>query len=147
MVVLAILVISLVSSLRVYVDQRSEMASARAQIAQSNEQIAALEQQKQQWDDPDFVRAQARDRLGWVMPGESGYRVVDAKGEPYGGGTTIDRTTSGEAANQSWWQRLWSSVRAADQPTATPSVPAGDRIISVSPSPEPTPVPSGAATP
>ena len=36
--------------------------------------------------DPDYVRTQARERLGWVVPGETGYRVVGADGKPLGGG-------------------------------------------------------------
>ncbi len=140
-VVVAILIVSLVSSLRVYVNQRSEMAQARAQINQSSQQIASLEQQKVQWSDPDYVRAQARARLGWVMPGETGFRVVDANGEPLGGGSTIDRTGASTSASESWWQRLWASVQAADQPTPTPSAQPSDRIIAVSPSP------SSSATP
>lgn len=148
-VVVAVLVISLVSSLRVYVNQRAEMAQAQAQIDRSNQQIAALEQQQEEWNDPDYVRAQARTRLGWVMPGETGYQVVDANGQPYGGGTTIDRTGAGSTAGQSWWQRLWGSVQAADQPTPTPtpSAQVGDRIITVTPSASATSGPSDSGTP
>lgn len=140
-VVVAILVISLVSSLRVYLNQRAEMAQARNQINQSSQQIATLEQDKQQWNDPDYVRAQARTRLGWVMPGETGYRVVDASGQPYSGGSTIDRTGASTTASESWWQRLWGSAQAADQPTPTPSAEPSNRVIAVSPSP------SASATP
>lgn len=135
LVVVAILVISLISSLRVYLNQRAQMSQAHAQIVQSNQQIADLEQEKKDWSDPDYVRAQARTRLGWVMPGESGYRVVGADGQPFGGGASIAHTDEGLTQNQSWWQRLWGSARTADQPAPSATAEAPDKVIAVSPSP------------
>ncbi len=69
------------------------------------------------WDRPDYVRTQARERLGWVVPGETGYKVVDANGKPLGGGAEITADTpEPQKPQDAWWAKLWGSVEAADQP-------------------------------
>jgi hypothetical protein len=85
-VVLLVLTISYASSLRIYFAQAHEIASTRAEIAERQQRIAELEGTLRRWDDADYVRTQARQRLGWVVPGETGYQVVDADGNPLGGG-------------------------------------------------------------
>ena len=39
------------------------------------------------------MKTQARERLGWVVPGEIGYKVVGADGKPLGGGAKITAET------------------------------------------------------
>ena len=129
-VVILILVISYASSLRVYFAQAHEIAETKVEIAQRQQAIEELQSERSRWDNPDYVRAQARERLGWVVPGEIGYRVVDANGKPLGGGEEIDPGSSGVAppSKSAWWTKLQESVKAADQPApATKEQPAADR--------------------
>ena len=117
-VVLVILVLSYASTLRVYLDQQHDLAVADQEISERSAQIADLQNQLDQWDDPAYVEAQARDRLGWVMPGETGYRVVDENGQLVGDGVVIDSQQilpPGEHP-ETWWDRLWGSVQTADAP-------------------------------
>ena len=85
------------------------------------------------WDRPDYVRTQARERLGWVVPGETGYRVVDANGKPLGGGAEITADTpEPQKPQDAWWDKLWGSVEAADKPAPVkpkpkPAKPITDR--------------------
>lgn len=116
-VVLLVLTISYASSLRIYFAQSHEIASTRAEISERQERIADLQGQLGRWGDADYVRTQARQRLGWVVPGETGYQVVDAQGNPLGGGAEIESSGSTVAEPQdAWWAKLWGSVQAADQP-------------------------------
>ena len=116
-VVLLILTISYASSLRIYFAQREEIASARASIAEREQRIAVLQGELARWSDPAYVKAEARARLGWVMPGEIGYKVVDADGNPLGGGVEINaEEPRPEAPQDAWWSKLWGSVEAADKP-------------------------------
>ena len=71
------LVISYASSLRAWIDQRAEIASVEADIAATQERVDQLEQTKQRWHDEAYIRRMARERFGWVLPGEVGYRVID----------------------------------------------------------------------
>ncbi|MFZ0530273.1 MAG: septum formation initiator family protein, partial [Propionicimonas sp.] len=113
-----VLAISFAGSLRIYLAQQHDLAVAEQEIRERSAQIADLEAELARWDDSDYVKAQARDRLGWVMPGETGYRVIGADGKPLGGGVVIDSTERLPAGEHDpvWWDRLWGSIQAADAP-------------------------------
>ena len=116
--VLVVLALSYASMLRVYMDQQHEIAVSQQEIRDRSAQIDQLKGELARWDDPAYVKAQARERLGWVMPGETGYRVVGDDGQPLGGGVVIE-SKDGAAGNEKagqWWDRLWGSVAAADAP-------------------------------
>ncbi len=116
--VLVVLAISYAGSLRIYVSGAHDLAVAEQEIRDRQAQISDLQAELARWDDPAYVKAQARDRLGWVLPGETGYRVVDDNGNPLGGGVVLasgDRTDP-DAANQHWWDRMLGSLATADHP-------------------------------
>ena len=136
-VVLLVLTISYASSLRIYFAQAHEIASTRAESAERQQEITELEGALGRWQDADYVRTQARQRLGWVVPGETGYQVVDADGNPLGGGAEIESSTATtDEPQDAWWAKLWGSVEAADKPAppkpkekpiTTKTEPAGAR--------------------
>ena len=55
--VAAVLVVSYASSMRAYLEQRSQISDLRAQIASSQTDIEALEREKRRWDDEAYVAA------------------------------------------------------------------------------------------
>ena len=116
-VVLVILLVSYATTLRVYLNQQYQLAELRQQIAAHEESISRLGDEIERWEDPEYVKIQARERLGWVVPGEIGFRVLGPDGKPYGGGSQIGaaKLPEGEYA-RTWWDRMWSSVAAADDP-------------------------------
>lgn len=69
--------IVLAPTLRAYVGQQEEQRDLVAQIEAAEERGVELQRTIDRWEDPAFVQAQARERLGFVMPGETPYRVVD----------------------------------------------------------------------
>ncbi len=117
--VVVALMLSFGGSLQIYINQQHELAVADQEIRDRKAEIADLQTELARWDDPAYVRAQARERLGWVMPGETGYRVVDDKGNPIGSGVVLEsgQRPLTDADNQYWWQRLAGSVSTADSPT------------------------------
>lgn len=130
---LAVLMISFVSGYSVYLNQQRAIAEAKAEIAAHEAEIYRLNDELRRWQDPAYVRAQARDRLGWVLPGEVGYRVIDADGNVIGG--TVDTINPDDsAATRVWYEALWLSIDAADRPvprtSGSPSVlgPNGEPI-------------------
>lgn len=116
--VVAVLGLSFAGSLRVWLVQASELATARAQIDERTARVSGLESELQRWEDPAFVKAQARTRLGWVMPGEVGYRVVGDDGQVLSGTEEIEGVGAarGNDLEARWWDRLTASVRHADEP-------------------------------
>lgn len=116
--VIVVLALSYGGSLQIFLGQQHDLAVAEQQIRDRTAQVADLEAELNRWNDPDYVRAQARARLGWVMPGETGYRVVGADGQPIGGGVTLESErglTKGERAPV-WWDRMLGSIETADAP-------------------------------
>ncbi len=136
-VVIATVAVTLAQSLRVYFAQAQEIAALRTEIEQTNEQIATLKDQIERWNDPAFVKAEARERLGWVMPGETGYRVIGADGKPIGGDSTVLAPIPQSGL---WWEKVWGSVAVADIPVAETEEPVNTET-------EPAPAPSPSGTP
>ena len=122
--VLLVLTISYASSLRIYFAQAHEIAATKAEIANRQQRIAELQSEVVRWERLDYVRTQARERLGWVVPGETGYRVVDANGKPLGGGSEIAvDAPEPQKPQDAWWDKLWGSVEAADRPAPVKAKP------------------------
>jgi len=64
------------------------------------------------WDDPAYVKAQARSRLKFVMPGERAYNVIDA---PAPKATKAATPAAGQDTKRDrpWFADLWRSVEVA----------------------------------
>ncbi|HET6299850.1 septum formation initiator family protein [Microbacterium sp.] len=73
LVVLAAFV--LVPTVGTYVDQRQQIAALQQAVQATEEEVAALEAQRDRFDDPAYITAQARERLYYVRPGEVVYLV------------------------------------------------------------------------
>ena len=102
---------SYASSLRAWIHQRGEINQTRAEIAEREARIAELRLEKQRWNDPAFVEAQARARFGWLMPGETGYRVIGDDGEVLSTGAELSvPADAATEVEQPWWERGWGSV-------------------------------------
>lgn len=125
--VLAVLTVSYASSLRAYLQQRDQIGDLKSQIAMRRASIDDLEREKRRWEDPAYVRQQARD-LNFVMPGETAYVVLDDNGEPLESDTSLtDPSTVARKPPKAWWSAAWESVELAGHPPAPEPGPA-DKI-------------------
>jgi len=122
--VLAVLAVSYASSLRAYLEQRSHIVELKAQIAERRVSIAELEQEKERWQDPAYVSAQARERFGYVKPGATPF-VVLVDGEPLESEAELtDPDSVAPVPKRAWYDDAWDSVKlAGDPPTKAPPVP------------------------
>ena len=59
---------------------RQQVAQAQADVEQARKDVTSMQSEVKRWEDPVFIRSQARDRLYYVMPGEVSYLVMDADG-------------------------------------------------------------------
>lgn len=117
LVVFAILVVSYASSMRAYVRQRSHINDLKVQIARAEADIAVAGREKRRWDDPAYVEQQARERFGWLLPGETGYQVIDSNGKPLTGDDTLtDPSSIAPDKPDAWWTKVRASLDAADHP-------------------------------
>ena len=132
MLVLAVLTVSYASSMRAYLHQRSYIQGVKEQIAERESGLTALEREKRRWEDPAFVRAQARKRFGYVLPGETGVLVIDVDGKPLGTGTSLpDPDEIGLLTPTAWWTTAWESVELAGNP---PEQDQGEPVDRITPS-------------
>jgi cell division protein FtsB len=109
--VVCMLAISLAYPLREYLAQRGEIAEYRAKVADQRERVAELEKARKRWEDPAYVEAQARDRLRYVMPGETSYVVLEADEAPAPDGVIAQEPAESEPSP--WFADLWESVETA----------------------------------
>ena len=115
--VLSVLTISYASSLKAYFQQHSQIQELRAQIASSQSSIHELESEKQRWQDPAYVKEQARARFGYLMPGQTSYVVIGEDGKPLAAEATLsDPRTSTSSTPTAWWTTEWRSVQLAGDP-------------------------------
>jgi len=125
--VLVVLATSYASSLRAYLDQRAQLDDLASTIATREGEIDGLESERERWQDPAYVRIQARERLGYVRPGETSY-VATRDGVPIEGGDRLDEDdAAAEPPDQPWYDDMWDSARLAGDPPRTTTPPA-DRI-------------------
>ena len=73
-------VITLQPGITTWYVQQQQIADVAAQVEQAKKAVAQMQVERKRWDDPVYVRSQARDRLYYVMPGEVSYLVMDANG-------------------------------------------------------------------
>ncbi|MCC9146071.1 MULTISPECIES: septum formation initiator family protein [unclassified Arthrobacter] len=106
MVMVAITVL-LAPSVRTYLQQRSDIAVTKSEIAEARATQAELEVQLGRWEDPAYVKQQARDRIFLVMPGEKRYLV---KGEN-GLEEAEQLAAEEEPEDLQWVDSLWDSVK------------------------------------
>ncbi len=110
--VVCALVLSLAYPMKQYLAQRSQIAQLAAQNAAKQAQVDALEHRKAQFKDPAYIKMLARERLQYVIPGESQYVVVK-QGETGNGTGGSGKTKS--SARSPWYSQLWGSVQKADR--------------------------------
>lgn len=121
--VTVMLIASYTASVHAWWQQRAEIATLEAQNRQAEAEIADLEDQQKRWSDPAYIRQQARERFGWVMPGEVGYRVIGVDGELKGQTSKLEEPEV--APRKPWVERLWGSVgEAGAEAAAAEDAPA-----------------------
>lgn len=106
--VLCTLVVALAYPMRQYVSQRGEIADLREELTAHRAKVERLRDEKARWEDPAYARQRIRERLHYVLPGETGY-TASVKGAALQG----PRQES-TAATLPWYTNLLSGVDHAD---------------------------------
>lgn len=105
--VLCSLIVALAYPIRQYVSQRAEIAELEQRRDEARERVEQLRDLKARWQDDAYAEQQIRQRLHYVMPGETGYVVIDPDAAKQ------SRTTRG-AAGRPWYANVWDGVDKAD---------------------------------
>ncbi|MFE3880253.1 septum formation initiator family protein [Kitasatospora sp. NPDC059146] len=131
--VLVLVLCSLVAILayptRQFISQRAEISAQRAKADHARQQVDQLRRDKARWQDPEYVKAQARARLHYAVPGETPYIAVDPAGPaarpsaPAGSAAAADAAAGPAKADKPWYTSIWDSVDAADTVALAPAAP------------------------
>ena len=111
LVVMIAITIMLAPTVKIFFEKRAEIAALQADISDKQAQQDELRRQVSRWQDPNYVKQQARDRINMVMPGETGYWVF---GSDLPAGTSGGAAGAGSAqdpAELPWVDSLWESIR------------------------------------
>lgn len=104
---------------RVYLSQQAEIARMEAATAAQRELIGRLSDEAALWQDPEYVRIQARQRFYMGYPGEKPFVVIsDPEGAARDAG--LDPEAAAEQDRDPWYGTLWSSIRAANDERSSP---------------------------
>lgn len=130
---MGVVTVLLAPNVHTYLEQRAEISALREDIAAKEAQQSAYGAELLRWDDPAYIKQQARDRVSMLMPGETGYWVygadgvvgtedsVDAAKAAAAQATTAKKAT--EVTVEPWVDALWGAVKKSAE-TAAPKAPA-----------------------
>ncbi|MFE9442444.1 septum formation initiator family protein [Streptomyces sp. NPDC006602] len=105
--VLCTLIVALAYPIRQYVSQRAEIAGLERQQERARERVEQLRDLKARWQDDAYAQQQIRQRLHYVLPGETGYVVIDPDAAKQ------SRADLG-AADRPWYANVWDGVDKSD---------------------------------
>lgn len=63
-----------------FLNQRRVIAEMEQSILLAQQSVEDMQAERDRWQDPVYIRSQARDRLYYVLPGEVSYLVMNAEG-------------------------------------------------------------------
>jgi len=110
-VVLCAIALSLAYPVREYIGQRRQIDQLTAQRATAEAAVRRLQAEDRKLTSPAYVEQQARDRLHMCMPNQTCYVVIPGKKRPVA-------VVPAPAPVTPWYEKLWGSVRAANQATS-----------------------------
>jgi cell division protein FtsB len=91
-----------------YFTQRAQISALKAELSADNTALQKAREELLLWQDPEYIKSQARERLHFVLPGERQYIVTDGENNPQQNGTT--KIASSLADGQPWYARLIASI-------------------------------------
>lgn len=110
-VVLAFFAVMLVPTVNYYRTQMAELNELHASIDSLEAQRDDLKAEIARWDDPLYIKQQARERINLVMPGEKLYMVVGDRPKENEADTEANGSTFEVRQELPWVDALLDSVR------------------------------------
>ena len=103
-----VLALTIAPPVKHYFTQRAQISALKAQLSADNTALEKAREELTLWQDPEYIKSQARERLHFVLPGERQYIVTDGDNNPKQNGTT--KIASSLADGQPWYARLIASI-------------------------------------
>jgi hypothetical protein len=113
---LASVIVAVAVPFKIWLGQRGDIASLRAQTQQTELRLGKLTAQDKRWQQPSYIESQAHQRLHYVLPGQTSHIVL-------GRSTHSAKATAAHhqaaAATGPWYSEFWNSVQTAGKAAAS----------------------------
>ena len=103
-----ILALTIAPPVKHYFTQRAQISALKAELSADNTALEKAREELLLWQDPEYIKSQARERLHFVLPGERQYIVTNGEKNQQQNGTT--KIASSLADGQPWYARLIASI-------------------------------------
>jgi cell division protein FtsB len=103
-----ILALTIAPPVKHYFTQRAQINALKAELSADNTALQKAREELLLWQDPEYIKSQARERLHFVLPGERQYIVTDGQTNTSQNGST--KIASSLADGQPWYARLIASI-------------------------------------
>ncbi|MFD9218344.1 septum formation initiator family protein [Streptomyces sp. NPDC087659] len=101
------MIVALAYPMRAYVSQQNEIAEQQRLAAAARERVERLRDEKARLQDDAYVMRLAREHLHMVLPGETGYIVVDPR-------AARKHRAEDAGVGRPWYSNVWDGVDRAD---------------------------------
>ena len=106
------LALFLAPPIKSYFVQQAQISALQSQLKSDNTALDEARKELTLWQDPDYIKSQARERLHFVLPGERQYIVTGTDG------TNTDEAAQTDVVKnlpegQPWYTRLIASITEA----------------------------------
>ncbi|MEI6869872.1 MAG: septum formation initiator family protein [Actinomycetota bacterium] len=95
-----------------YFVQRAQISALQSKLSSDYAALDAARKELTLWQDPNYIKSQARERLHFVMPGERQYIVTGTDGANTDATSQTD-VVSNLPEGQPWYTRLIASITEA----------------------------------
>ncbi len=113
-IILFALALTIAPPVKHYFTQRAQINSLRSQLDANNQALREARKELLLWQDPEYIKSQARERLHFVLPGERQYIVTESGNQ--GNSTDGAQVANNIPDGQPWYTRLVASITEAGNP-------------------------------
>jgi cell division protein FtsB len=103
-----VLALTIAPPVKHYFTQRAQISALKSQLSADNTALQKAREELTLWQDPEYVKSQARERLHFVLPGERQYIVTEGENDLTQNSST--KIASSLADGQPWYSRLIASI-------------------------------------
>ena len=107
-VIFFILALTIAPPVKHYFTQRAQINALKSQLSADNSALQKARQELLLWQDPEYIKSQARERLHFVLPGERQYIVTEESTTD--SNNTPTKIASALTDGQPWYARLIASI-------------------------------------
>jgi cell division protein FtsB len=106
--ILFILALAIAPPVKHYFTQRAQISALKSQLSADNLALQKAREELLLWQDPEYIKTQARERLHFVLPGERQYIVTEGETNENQNNTT--KIANSLIDGQPWYARLIASI-------------------------------------